>query len=184
MPSLVDYEHFSEDQIQNLGAQSSNEWLAWRECQRCARALNDDTVPKLSLMFLAASFRNLFKLNQRAKLLGSTFQKRILTNISNCGVQYHLIYSVDMLSKLVKVSCVLLVLPMKNSRQVILVFWYASFDSDNFPTLRTGPTGLNHTTLRTSEHISNGWEVGCLIISKIASIRNKGVHFVISNIFR
>lgn len=35
-----------------------------------ARALNDDGVPELSLMLLAASFRNLFKPNQRAKLLG------------------------------------------------------------------------------------------------------------------
>lgn len=80
--------------------------------------------------------------------------------------------------------CVLFVLPMKSSRQVILVFWYASFNSDNFPTLRTGPTGLNRTSLRPSEHIYNGWEVGCLIISKRASIRSKGVHFIISNIFR
>lgn len=112
MPSLVDYERFSEGQIQNLGAPSSNEWLAWRECQRCARALNDDGVPKLSLMFLAASFGNLFKLNQRAKLLGSTFQKRILTNISNCGVQYHLIYSVDMLSNFYKLQ------------KLVVCFWF------------------------------------------------------------
>lgn len=87
MPSLVDDEHFSEGQIQNLGAPSPNEWLAWRERQRCARALSDDGVPKLSFMLLAASFRNLSKPNRRAKLLGSTFQKNIFMDISNCGVQ-------------------------------------------------------------------------------------------------
>lgn len=87
MPSLVDHEHFSGGQIQNLGAPSSNEWLVWREPQRCACAFNDDGVPEQSFTLLAASFRNLFKPNQRAKVLGSTFQKNIFTDTSNCGVQ-------------------------------------------------------------------------------------------------
>lgn len=89
MPSLVDHEHFFlEARFRILGLHhQTSDWHGGNPNDVPARALNDDGAPELSFMLLATSFRNLFKPNQRAKLLGFTFQENVFKDISNCGVQ-------------------------------------------------------------------------------------------------